>query len=148
MAVNRRRILLSGAALGAVACSGAQAKAFAASASRSSSLSEPLSISAVKIGDMHGLAVELAEVTLDLSAAGRAAGVEVPTTFDALADPQQLAAVRRVVAGVQEAGVQARYRLDSAQVRRLPLPQDAGRFASAGSQSVSFSRAARVAVFI
>lgn len=147
MTVNRRRILQSGAALGAIACSGVNAKAPAASRLDVDAV-EPLAISAVQHGGSTGLAVELADGVLDLSAAGRAAGVVVPTSIDALADPHQLAVVRRVFAGVQRAGLLARYRLDAAEVRRLPLPKRAARFAEAGVHGVSFSHTARVAVFI
>ncbi len=146
MAFNRRRILQSGAAIGAVVCSGVQAKSFAVSVAPAAA--EPLVVGAVQVGGVRSLAVELAEGTLDLSAAGRAAGIDVPTTFDALADPLQVAIVRRVVAGVQGAGVQARYRLSATRVQRLPLPKNTGRFVASGAQSVSFSRTARVAVFI
>lgn len=146
MAFNRRRILQSGAALGAVAFSGVQAKSFTVSVAPAAA--EPLVVGAVQVGGVRSLAVELADGTLDLSAAGRAAGIDVPTTFDALADPLQVAIVRRVVAGVQGAGVQSGYRLSAARVQRLPLPKNTGRFAASGTQSVSFSRTARVAVFI
>lgn len=148
MAFNRRRILQSGAALGAVACAGVHAKAFTPAASPASGLGEPLAVSAIWVGGIRGLAVELADGMLDLSAAGRAAGLEVPTTFEALADPRQLSVLRRVVASMHEAGVHARYRLDTARVQRLPLPRNAARFAAVGSQSVSFNHAARVAVFV
>ncbi len=153
MTFNRRKILQSGVALGALASTAAHAGLGTALMPRALmeatvEAETPLAVASVTSNGVIGLAADIDGVTVDLFAAARSVNMRVASSLEDLASPRQLAAVRELVARVRRTGSKEHFALDMARTERLPLPQQVERFMSASVRTVSFNHAARVAVFI